>query len=152
VIEIVPATMEHAARIHLREADAREIELQGLDKMKALEFSLGRSIESLTYLVDGEVAAIHGCGMRCLLGGVATPWFITGTPIERVKKDFIRLARARVVELHRRYGPLMNYVHADYRGAVKLMRRLGFEISAPIPLPPYGAPFVRVTMGAFDGH
>lgn len=143
-IQIVPATLAHAARIQLRAADAREIAAQGLEKMPALEFSLARSVESLAYLVDGEVAALHGCGKTCMLGGIATPWFITGTPVERVKKDLLRLAKARVQELHRKHGYLMNYVHAEYREAVRFMGWLGFEIEAARPFGPLGAPFHRI--------
>jgi len=147
VIEVLPATLDHARAIRLRPGDAREIAALGIEPLEALRISLDRSIESHTYLVDGEVAAIQGCGLTALVGGEATPWFLTGEPVERVKKEFLRRSRARVIEMHARFGRLSNYVHAEYVEAIRLMRWLGFQIGSPVPVGPFRAPFVKVTYG-----
>lgn len=146
MIEIVPATMAHAARLYLREGDRREIEALGLHKMQAIKMSLDRSITAETYIADGEIAAIAGCQMTCMTGGQGVPWLLTGEPVNRHKKEFLRHTRARVEEMRRRHGSLVNMVHAEYAEAVRWLKWLGFEIGAPVPLGPYGAKFVRVVL------
>lgn len=140
--------MEHAAAIDLRPADLCEIEAHGVTRDEGLRLSLERAIWADAYLVDGEVAAILGCGRSSLLGGHATPWLITGTPVERVRKSFAKLARARIVEMRQTYPVMVNYVHADYAESLRFMSWLGFEIDEPQPLGPRGALFCRIHMGA----
>jgi hypothetical protein len=152
VIEIVPATLEHARAIDLRDADAREIAAHGLSKEAGLSFSLDRALWADAYLVDGKVAALLGCGTTSLLGGHATPWLITGKPVERVRKSFARLAREKIAELRERYPLMINYVHADYADALKFMAWLGFTIDPPRPWGPLKAPFCRIHMRGPDGH
>jgi hypothetical protein len=148
VISIVPATVDHARAIVLRPGDAAEIAALGVTQEEGLRTSLERAVWADAYLVDGEVAAILGCGFSSLLGGHATPWLITGVPIERVRKSFAKLAKARIAELHAQYGTLVNYVHADYRASLRFMAWLGFVVGEPQPVGPLGASFCRVSMGA----
>lgn len=151
-ITIVNATMAHVEQIDLRAADAREIAAHGLSKEEGLSFSLARALWASAYLVDGEVAAILGCGTPSLLGGYATPWLITGKPVERVRKSFARLAREKIAELRERYPLMINYVHADYADSLKFMAWLGFTIDPPQPWGPLAARFCRIHMGESDGH
>jgi len=144
--------MVHAARLQLRPADAREIAANGVDKMEAIGVSLARSLWAYAYIVDGEVAAILGCGLTCMLGGHHTPWLITGRPVDRHKREFLRLTRARVEEMKRRYPVMVNWVHAEYRESLRWLAWLGFEIDAPRPLGPRGEKFCRVYMGGPDGR
>ncbi len=130
-ITIVPATMEHARAIELRPQDAAEIAAHGISKEKGLQISLDWAVWAQAYLVTddhgrGEVAAILGCGMSNLLGGHATPWLITGRPVERVRKSFARLAKARIAELRARFPVMINYVHAEYADSLRFMAWLGF--------------------------
>jgi hypothetical protein len=156
MIRIVPATPAHAASIELRPGDAREIAAHGIDPATALRTSLARSLWADAYLADGpagaEVAAILGCGMSCLLGGHHTPWLITGTPVDRHRKDFLRLTRARIGEMRRRYPLMVNYIHADYAESVRWARWLGFEVAPPEPMGPLGEKFVRITMETQHGR
>ncbi len=152
VIEIVPATMTHAALIRLRDGDARELEALGVEKMEAIEASLARSIEADTYLLanehgEREVAAVMGVAMTSFVGGIAVPWLLTGPPVNRVKKDFLRLTRERIGRMKARYGYLENHVHADYAEALRWLRWLGFETAPAAAFGPKGAPFVRIWMG-----
>lgn len=146
MISIEPATMVHAARIHLRAADAREIAAHGLDKMTALKLSLDRAIWADAYMADGEVAAILGCGMTCMVGGYHTPWLITGEPVNRHKREFLALTKARIGELRQRYPLMVNYIHAPYTESVRWAKWLGFEVSAPFLAGPYNEPFVQIVM------
>jgi hypothetical protein len=148
MIMIEPATMVLAARIELRPGDAREIAALGMTAEEGLAISLARAVWADAYLVDGAVAAILGFSLSSLLGGIGQPWLITGRPIDRVRKTFMRTARTRIVEMRDRHGMLANYVHADYPEALAFMRWLGFTIGEPRPYGRLGAPFCFVTMGA----
>lgn len=152
MIEIVPASMDHVHAIDLRAADAAEIAAHGVSKEKGLRVSLERAIWADAYLVDGEVAAILGCGMSSLVGGHVTPWLITGTPVERVRKSFAKLARARIAEMRKQHPLMVNYVHAEYADSLKFMAWLGFDIGDPMPLGPLAAPFCRISMGEVHGR
>jgi hypothetical protein len=94
-IEIVPATLAHAEAIELRPGDRREIEALGLTPREGLVRCLARSVWADTYLADGEVAALTGLVLHPVVGGVAMPWLLTGRPVERHRKAFLRLTRAR---------------------------------------------------------
>ncbi len=152
MIEIVSATMDHAEAIELRPGDAREIAAHGVSKMEGLRVSLGRSLWADAYIADGEVAAILGCGMSSLLGGHATPWLITGRPVDGHKKNFLRLTKARIDELRREYPVMVNWIHAPYAESLRWAKWLGFTVEAPVPLGPFGEPFCRITMGGRNGH
>jgi hypothetical protein len=143
----VPATLEHATRIDLREGDRREIAALGVTKLAGLGLSLQRSLWADAYLIDGEVAAISGLALGSLLGSEATLWLLTGTPVNRHKKDFLRLTRQRLAEVRRHWPVLVNYVHADYREALRWLRWLGFTIEPPRPFGRLGGPFCRVSIG-----
>ena len=148
MITIVPATMAHARAIDLREADAREIEALGFTQEEGLRLSLDRAVWAHAYLVDGEIAAILGFSLTSLLGGGGQPWLITGKPVERVKKSFARIARARIAEMKAQHGYLANWVHAEYTESLRFMAWLGFDIGEPRPYGRHGAPFCLVSMGA----
>ena len=146
-LRIVPATMDHARAIRLRPGDAREVAAHGLEKEQALRHSLARSLWADAYLADGEVAAILGGGKASLLGDVFTPWLITGLPVDRHRKDFLRLTRARLGELRREYPQMENWIHAPYAESLRWARWLGFTVDPPVPLGPFGEPFCRISMG-----
>jgi len=144
MITIEPATMEHARTIRLRDGDAMEIAALGVTKEAGLGFSLARSIWANAYLADGEVAAISGLALTSMIGGDATLWLITGEPVNRYKKEFLRLTRQRLAEVRREWPVLIDYVHAPYTEA---LRWLGFAIEPPRPFGPLGAPFCRAVIG-----
>jgi ribosomal protein S18 acetylase RimI-like enzyme len=146
-LEIVPATRAHAERIELRPGDAREVAALGKSKVEALCASMERSLWTDAYLVDGEVAAILGFGLTALVGGEATLWMLSGTPVDRHRKLFLRLTRQRLAEVRREWPVLVDYVHADYAGAIRWLRWLGFTIEPPVPYGPFGAPFCRASIG-----
>lgn len=146
MIQVVPATMAHAHRIELRAGDRAEVAALGLAPEEALRRSLARSLWTDAYLVDGEVAAIAGLGLPSMLDRVATPWLLTGRPVDRHRRAFVRLTRLRVDEMRREWPLLRNFVHADYRQALRWLAWLGFEIAPAVPFGPLGAPFHPVTL------
>jgi GNAT superfamily N-acetyltransferase len=143
VISVVPATMAHVRAIELREGDAREIAALGLSKEEGLQRSLDRAAWAEAYLVAGEVAAIAGVSIGSLLGAEAIPWLVTGRPVERHKRAFLRLTRAGVARILRQFPVLINHVHAEYAEALRWLRWLGFTIERPAPHGPRGELFCR---------
>lgn len=147
MIEVVPATPAHLNAIDLRSGDAREIAALGVNKPQAFELSMSRALWAEAYLIDGEVAALVGLSTNSLLGGTGSPWLFTGTPVDRHRKDFLRLTRAGVARMRAEYPVLVNHVHADYRQAIRWLEWLGFTVAPPQPFGPLGAPFCRAAIG-----
>ncbi len=146
MIEIVPATLEHARTIRLREGDAMEIRALGETQESALTKTLARAIRAETYLVDGEPAALTGIMMPSLLGTIASPFLMTGEPVERHRKSFMQHTRARVEQWRTQYELLVTFVHADYGRAIAWLRWLGFELAPACPVGPLAAPFHQATL------
>jgi hypothetical protein len=147
VIEIVSATLAHAEAIELRSGDAREIAALGFSKDEALARSMARSLWTDAYLIDGEVAAILGLALPSMTGRLASLWLVTGVPVDRNRKAFLRLCRARLAEVRRHWPVLVDYVHAEYAEAHRWLRWLGFTIGPPEPYGRLGAPFCRASIG-----
>jgi hypothetical protein len=147
MITIVPANMEHAKAIDLRPGDRREIEVLGLTMPEAFAVSTARDVWSETYLIEGEIAAMVGLAANSILGGWGSPWLVTGTPVDRHTKLFLKETRAGVDRMRAAFPRLSNYVHAEYTQTVRWLRWLGFSIGAPEPKGPFGAPFCLFSMG-----
>jgi hypothetical protein len=145
VIEVIPATRRHAERIKLRRGDAREIAVLGLTMPEAFDVSTRRALWTHTYLIDGEIGAIVGLSINNLLSGWASPWLVTGEPVNRHRKEFLRLTREGV-ERMKAFRRLQNWVHAEYTETIRWLRWLGFEIGSPVPKGPFAAPFCLFTM------
>lgn len=148
MIDVVPATLAHAAAIDLRDGDRREIEALGLASRDGIVGSLARSVWADAYIVDGEVAALVGVALQPLVGGVATAWLLTGRPVDRYAKTFLQLTRSRTQAMLAEHGTLIAHVHAEYREAVRWLAWLGFELAPARPIGPHAAPFHQATLRA----
>jgi hypothetical protein len=147
-IVILPATLAHARAIELRPGDFREVAALGLTPVEAIERGLARSLWADAYVIDGEVAAIAGLVVQPMLGGVAMPWLLTGRPVDRHARAFLRLTRARTAAMRAAHGTLVAEVHAEYREAVRWLGWLGFALAPARPFGPLGAPFHHAILGA----
>ena len=147
MIEIVPATRQHAEQIDLRPGDRREIEVLGLTMPEAFDISTRRALWAHAYLIDGEIAALVGLSVDSIMGGVASPWLVTGEPVNRHKKLFLRETREGVEKMRLLFPVLRNYVHAEYAETIRWLKWLGFAIGEPKPMGPQGAPFCLFSMG-----
>lgn len=134
IVEIVPATLAHAAAIELREGDAMEVAAMGATKDEAFRTSLARSLWAETYLVGGVPAAMVGLGLSALVGGHGVPWLLTSPICEHHKKRFLVESRRQVARMLAEVTPLRNVVHADYGRAVRWLRWLGFTLEAPVEI------------------
>jgi hypothetical protein len=131
MIQIVPATMEHAERLQLRDGDAMEIAALGATKRDALRVSLAHSLWAETYIADGEVAAMVGLARSSMIGGHGVPWLLTGPACERHRRRFMVESRRQVARMLGEVSPLINHVHADYGRAIRWLGWLGFTVDPP---------------------
>jgi hypothetical protein len=152
VIKIVPATMAHARAIRLRAGDAREIAALGETPETAFGRTLTRAVWAEAYLIDGEVAAIAGVVLPSLLGTAATPFLMTGQPVDRHRKKFLQLTRAGVARMLAEFPVLTNRVHAEYGEAIRWLRWLGFTIGPALRHGPLGALFHEARLERSTGR
>jgi hypothetical protein len=142
-IEIIDSLPEHVSQLchSMRENDAREATCLGLLPHHELWRSYRKSILRRTVFIDGEIAAMWGV-VGTPLGIRGCPWFITGRPCDKVSPVLFALAYRQELRVARRLFPLLvNYVHAEYNGSVRLLALMGFKLGPPIPIAPTGALF-----------
>lgn len=137
VVEILPS---------LRREDLAEVEAEGYAPMrKSLEMSLAMSgSQAWTVRRDGKIMAMWGVVEVNLLGGVAVPWALTTTEVDRHPKDFLRETLLSVRRLRSQYALLWNRVDARYTKALRWAKRAGFEVGSPITFKGYT--FCLITM------
>lgn len=147
-VTILPATLDHARLLaqSLRLEDARECLAISSQPFKSLWRSWRASPQlRKTAFVDGEIAAMWGCGGEWL-GYEGLPWLLTAPPVEHIPLKFLRECRAGIAEMLEMYPVLRNYVHADYVRSIRFLELLGFTIGQPQPYGPLGALFRPVSL------
>jgi hypothetical protein len=150
VIEIVPATLEHAADLapRLRAADRQEIEaMSGRDPAEALAHSIGRGLWSEALMIDGQVEALGGLGTVSMLFGPGVPWLMGSDRLTERARWFLRESRRQVARMRETYGELVNWVDARNTLSVRYLERLGFTIDPAAPFGIAGLPFHRFHLG-----
>lgn len=145
--EVVLTDRAHVASLggNLRAADLSEVEAAGMTGQRALWRSYRAAYYSATALVDGEVAAIWGVG-GSPLSRVGRPWLLTSPVVERARFAMLHVGRAEVGKMLAIYPEMRGFVDSRYKGALRLLQRLGFDLSEPIPFGPLGAPFCRYSI------
>lgn len=136
LVRIEDARPEHIVMIRdrLRTEDALEITCLGVPVRKALWRSYKSSLLGRVGFVDGEIAAVWGCG-GCALGGIGTPWLMTTPVVERVPVSMVKVARREMMGMLDIFPVLENYVAARYQKACRFLEVLGFELGDPIGIP-----------------
>ena len=149
-VEIIPATLEHAAELstRLRESDRLEIEaMSGRDPMEALASSIDRGVWSEALMIDGQVEALGGLGAVSMLFGPGVPWLMGSDRLTERARWFLSESRRQVARMRGTYGELVNWVDARNVLSVRYLRRLGFAIDPPAPAGVAGLPFHRFHVG-----
>lgn len=129
-IKIVPTIKEHIAILgdNLREADLKEVMSIGLPLRKILWRTWKAAFFCKTAFVNGELAAVWGIG-GAVLGNSVTPWLLTTPACEKISPlRFVRIYQREILEMLSLYPSLVNYVHADYNKAVRLLENSGFTL------------------------
>lgn len=127
----------------LRDQDQAELNAAGWsDHYTAIKHSVRASEWVRTATVDGRLACIFGLSRGgTMLAPFGVPWML-GTPlVPQHRRALAQLAPGYIREMLRSYPTLRNIVHADNTVAVRWLRRVGFTLSDPFPLPATGASF-----------
>lgn len=145
-VTMVEAELRHIRMLVpvLRAEDRAEIYAMGTVPRHLLHRLVRSSPIRRTVFVDGDIAAMWGCG-GSLLGIVGEIWLFTAAPVERVPLAFLKAARRGIDECMRTRRELASDVSADYERSIRFMRMLGFEVGHPYALP-NGAMFRSLTM------
>lgn len=130
---IVPTTAEHIRELRetIRDEDRREIESYGFSCEKGLWRSYKRSLMTKTGLINGQVAAVWGCG-GVYMGGVGSPWLLTSHTIKQLSPlKVARIYQKQVHQMLEMFPLLENFVLADYTESIRLLSICGFSIGEP---------------------
>ena len=143
-LEITPAAPCHISAMadRLRTGDLAEIEAAGLRPGRALWRSYRGSIYAKTAFVGGEIAAVWGLS-GSPLGMYGQPWLLTTPAAEKAKTEFLRTGRREVATMLSVCPVLLGYVDTNYRKALRLLEKLGFDLEEPLPFGARGALFRR---------
>lgn len=141
MIEIVPATIEHAEQMvpRMRAADVREVMALGMSPFEAVRHSLAGSLVAEAGLVDGEVGAMWGACPMALAGDKALMWMLGTEHVRRHAKVLLRVSKHFVQHVQALYPILECHVDMRYHEAVRWVSWMGFEIEGEVPIG--GAPF-----------
>lgn len=115
----------------VRPAQAAELALRGETPAQALRRGLAASVEAWTALDDDHPIAMWGITTPNLLGVEAHPWVITALATDRHKVRFWRETKAAIADMLSRYPVLSNDFDVFDGEAVRILRHLGFAVSAP---------------------
>jgi hypothetical protein len=149
VIEIVRATMDHAADLapRLRALDLAEIEAaSGRPVSEVLAESLDRALWSEAVLVEGRVEALGGLGTFSMMFGPGVPWLVGSDRLTERARWFLGESRRQVRRMLGQYQRLENRVDARNAPAIRYLRWLGFTLEPARPWGHAGLPFHPFTM------
>jgi hypothetical protein len=156
VAEIVARTPTledlHTMAATIRPDDLRELQASScVSVTRCLYRSLSRSPHRLAVDVDGKLAMLGGLTVHSLVGGVASPWLLGTTELDKAHGALTRLGmRYRDIALSL-YPELVNYVDVRNRKAIRWIKRLGFTVHPdPIPYGPYRMHFLKFEIRATD--
>jgi len=113
----------------MRDKDRKEAEALGMSAEKALYLTFKHGLLRRTAFIDGEVVAMWGVtGTPFSL--VGRPYLITGTSSKKISSlEFCRIYKKEVEVMNHLFPILENYVDANYKEAVRLLRMTGFDLS-----------------------
>lgn len=115
---------------NLRDEDLAEVLAFGIGPVSALSAQVERSIAAWAVVAaDGEVMAIWGLMAASLLGESGFVWCLTGRGVPGRAKTLLPLSREIVAAMHLRYRRLECLVDAGYRGALRWLDWLGFDVA-----------------------
>lgn len=135
MIYVVPAEAAHIRTIarRMRKADREEIRASsGRSPRAALKFSLEKSTEAWTIIMDGRAEVMFGVGDINVLAGIGAPWLLGTDEFERHYIAILRGSMKWTRQLFSRYSTLRNFVDARNTASLRYLRWLGFTIFDPV--------------------
>jgi hypothetical protein len=141
MIEVVPATLEHAARMApiMRAEDSTEVLSLGFSNYDALRHSIEGSFLAEAAIVDGEVGAMWGACAQAYAGNKAFMWMLGTDHVPRNVKALLRGSRSFVAHVHQFYPVLECLVDMRYEKACRWIAWMGFKQLGVAPM--NGVPF-----------
>lgn len=146
MIEVVPATNDHAAYIdaHVRPGDRAELWAACLHRPVAvMERGIFYSDEALTALLDGVPFCMWGIVPDSFIGNVGIPWLVGTTAMDKHAAAFLRRTKPLLSQMFQKYDKLQNYVDVRNTKAIEWLRWLGFKFAEPEPYGLLKMPFMR---------
>lgn len=151
-VEIILATLEHAADLapRMREADRLEaMAAHGRSPLMCTRFSVMLSWEAWTGIVGNDVVCMFGVAPLAMAGGVGCPWLLGSDAVERHGMAFARRNKPMVKGWLNTFPILRNHVDARHLVAIRWLHWIGFDIRIPAePFGPKGLPFHAFEMRA----
>lgn len=126
----------------MRPWDVRECAVFGFSPEKALRYSLAGSLMAWTARLDGDPVAMFGCAAVSLIEGTGRPWMLGTEAVYGQGRALVRLAPGYVERMRERFPRMDNLIHRDNVRALRLLRRLGFQVE-PEAQDVGGEPMVR---------
>jgi hypothetical protein len=114
----------------------------------ALEESIRMSAIVYTWLINGEVACMYGCGSENMIGGIGRPWLLTSPLLKRNAVTFMRCYRDYLDDMLRYYPVLETFVDARHVVCLRWLKRIKFTVGDALPFGIDKLPFHRVTLEA----
>lgn len=133
--EIMGATLAHMRAIapRLREGDLAEIAATGMKPRHVLHKLWSESFVRRAALVDGEIAAVWGCG-GALLSTQGEAWLLTAHAVERLPMAFMRVLRAELSEMLEIKPTIVSGVLSSYEKSIRFMKLAGFSVGEAQPM------------------
>lgn len=124
----------HVARIanRMRTIDASECLAVGHSPKMALRSSLKASTFALTIMLDGRPVAMLGITPYSVLEGIGSPWLLGTDEVLKGARHFLTVGPRVVEAMQREWPRLENYVGAENRQAIRVLLRLGFDVSPEV--------------------
>ena len=137
---------EHIAdlSITMQDMDKESIlMLSGKSPFDGLLDSVANSLETQSYILDGEIVAIAGINKLTLLSPWACPWLICSDKAHKSPRQFMSITKRWVEEKLEENKWLSNVVYAKHKKSIRWLEWLGFTLYPAKPMGPYGALFMR---------
>ena len=134
MIEVVPATVEHALDLgpRLRMRDVEEIKAAcGMDGTQALVDGVNRSWRVMTWLCDGKPFAIAGAVEAQDDPGIGIIWMLASDDLARNKRWLLKDTKQFVDSFFEKHDMLFNFVDNRHTEAHSWLQWLGFDIGEP---------------------
>lgn len=127
----------------LRDQDRAELDAGGhTDHERTIRESIRRSAWAMTARVDGEMACIFGVApLGTMLDPRGVPWMLGTDLVPRHRRILARLAPRYIAQMLEAYPHLLNQVHTKNAVATGWLRKMGFVLQHPTPVPPHGELF-----------
>lgn len=136
-VQVIPAAMDHVARIaaRMRSADVAEVlASSGRPPHGALMFSLTRSAQAWTAIIDGQPEVMFGVADINVLTRTGAPWLLGTDAVERNYRQFLRRSLSWKEQLSERYDGLRNFVDDRNEVSKRWLAWMGFTLFDPVPV------------------